>query len=169
MGPTMHLIVKSDCRIERAGYEMFATCRAEFSADPQYTTFAAKHLHPVVTLVGYRAHNGCSYRRTILRDMKPTCPTCNHRMSPATGSMFICPGCRELVQFFDVRPVDHSLPWWEKYVERPTSHQTNAWIQCQGLQKAKPPPVEPTGVSSKVDDERRALKPGGPSRTLAAS
>jgi hypothetical protein len=35
--------------------------------------------------------------------------------------------------------------------------------------KSKPPPVEPTGVSNKVDDERRALKPGGPSRTLAAS
>src|SRR5712671_3421248 len=75
---------------------MFATCRAEFSADPQQ--FTAKHLHPVVTLAGYRAHNGCSYGRTILHDMKPICPTCNHRMSPATGSLFICAGCRELVQ-----------------------------------------------------------------------
>src|SRR5882724_4445360 len=35
--------------------------------------------------------------------------------------------------------------------------------------KSKPPPVEPTGVSNGVDDERRALKPSGPSRTLAAS
>jgi hypothetical protein len=78
------------------------------------------------------------YGRTILHDMKPTCPTCNHRMSPSTGSMFICTGCRELVQFFDVRPVDHSLPWWEKYVVRPTSHQTNAWIQCHGPQKQTP-------------------------------
>ena len=144
---------------------MFATCRAEFSAEPQYTTFAAKHLHPVV--VGYRAHNGCSYGRTILHDMKPTCPTCNHRMSPATRSMFICAGCRELVQFFDVRPVDHSLPWWEKYVERPTKHQTHGFNAR--AHKSKPPPVEPTGVSNKVDDERQALKPGGPSRTLAAS
>jgi len=38
-------------------------------------------------------------------------------------------------------------------------------FQCRGP-KSKPPPVEPTGVSNKVDDERRALKPGGPSRTL---
>ena len=32
--------------------------------------------------------------------------------------------------------------------------------------KSKPPPVEPTGASNKVYDERRAPKPGGPSRTL---
>jgi hypothetical protein len=34
--------------------------------------------------------------------------------------------------------------------------------------KSSPLPVEPTGVSNKVDDERASLKPGGPSRTLAA-
>jgi hypothetical protein len=28
-----------------------------------------------------------------------------------------------------------------------------------GAPKSKPPPVEPTGVSNKVDDERRALEP----------
>ena len=39
-------------------------------------------------------------------------------------------------------------------------------FQCRDP-KSKPPPVEPTGVSNKVDDERRAPKPGGgPSRTL---
>jgi hypothetical protein len=98
---------------------MFATCRAEFSADPQYTTFAAKHLHSVVILNRFRA-----------------------------------------------RPIDHSLPWWEKYVELPSNHQTKAWVSMPGGPKSKPPPVEPTGVSNKVDDERRAPKPGGPSRTL---
>ena len=95
---------------------MFATCRAEFSADPQYTTFAAKHLHSVVILNRFRA-----------------------------------------------RPIDHSLPWWEKYVELPTNHQTKAWVSMPGPQ-SKPPPVEPTGGSNKVVDERRALKPRGPSR-----
>ena len=38
-------------------------------------------------------------------------------------------------------------------------------FQCRDP-KSKPPPVEPTGVSNKVDDKRRAPKPGGPSRTL---
>src|SRR6266850_5197665 len=38
-------------------------------------------------------------------------------------------------------------------------------FQCRDP-KSKPPPVEPAGVSNKVDDERRAPKPGGPSRTL---
>jgi tRNA(Ile2) C34 agmatinyltransferase TiaS len=73
----------------------------------------------------------------MMRDMKPTCPTCNCQMSSTNGSMFLCAGCRELVQFFDVRPIDHSLPWWDKYVERPTKHQTYAWFQCRG-QKQTP-------------------------------
>jgi len=79
----------------------------------------AKHLHPVVMLVCYRAHDACSCGRTIIHVMKPTCPTCNRRMSAATGSMFICVDCREL---------DDSLPWWDKYMERPTNHQTKAWV-----------------------------------------
>jgi tRNA(Ile2) C34 agmatinyltransferase TiaS len=73
----------------------------------------------------------------MMRDMKPTCPTCNCQMSSTNGSMFLCAGCRELVQFFDVRPIDHSLPWWDKYVERPTKHQTYAWFQWRG-QKQTP-------------------------------
>jgi len=43
--------------------------------------------------------------------------------------------------------------------------RTSTWVQCRCPQ-SKPPPVEPTGVSNKVDDERRAPKPDGPSRTL---
>src|SRR3982074_2745622 len=42
-------------------------------------------------------------------------------------------------------------------------------VSMPGPTKSNPPPVEPTGASNKVDDERRPLKPGGPSRTLAAS
>jgi hypothetical protein len=57
---------------------------------------------------------------------------------PTNSSMFLCAGCRELVQFFDIRLIDHSLPWWDKYAERPTKHQTNAWFQCRGPQKANP-------------------------------
>ena len=38
-------------------------------------------------------------------------------------------------------------------------------FQCRDP-KSKTPPVEPKGVSNKVDDERRAPEPGGPSRTL---
>src|ERR1700687_4547915 len=117
---------------------MFATCRAEFSADSQYTTFAAEHLHPVVIPVCYPAHDGCSCGRTIIHDMRPTCPTCSRRMSPATGSMFVCAGCRELVQFFDVRPIDDSLPWWDKYVERPTKHQRTHGFSIPGPTKANP-------------------------------
>src|SRR6266850_192521 len=102
-------------------------------------------------------------RPDYCHDMKPTCPTCNHRMSPVARAMFICACCRKLVEFFDVRPIDHSLPWWEKYVELPTNYQTKAWVSMPEPQ-SKPPPVEPTGGSNKVVDERRALKPRGPSR-----
>jgi hypothetical protein len=118
-GPSIAL----KCEGDRNGVRwMFANCRAEFSADPQCTKFAAKHLHSVVILIRFRA-----------------------------------------------RPIDHSLPWWEKYVELPSNHQTKAWVSMPGGPKSKPPPAEPTGVSNGVDDERRALEPGGPSRTLAAS
>ena len=51
-GPSIAL----KCEGDRNGVRwMFATCRAEFSADPQYTTFAAKHLHSVVILIRFRA------------------------------------------------------------------------------------------------------------------
>ena len=107
-GPSIAL----KCEGERNGVRwMFATCRAEFSADPQYTMLAARHLHSVVILIRFRA-----------------------------------------------RPIDHSLPLWEKYVELPSNHQTKAWVSMPGGPKSKSRPVEPTGVSNGVDDERRALK-----------
>jgi hypothetical protein len=86
-GPSIAL----KCEGDRNGVRwMFATCRAEFSADPQYTTFAAKHLHSVVILNRFRA-----------------------------------------------RPIDHSLPWWEKYVELPSNHQTSVGFNA-GTPKANP-------------------------------
>ena len=36
--------------------------------------YAAKHPHPVVILVGYRAHNGCSYGRTIIMTHEANMP-----------------------------------------------------------------------------------------------
>ena len=51
--------------------------------------------------------------------------------------MFVCAGCRELVQFFDVRPIDDSLPWWEKYVELPSNHQISVGFNA-GTPKANP-------------------------------
>ena len=55
--------------------------------------------------------------------MKPRCPTCNRRMSAVSDTAFVCEACRELVQFFDVQPIDDSLPWWDKYVEQPAEQQ----------------------------------------------
>ncbi len=106
----MHLIVKSDRRIERAGYDSHYRCsllaERNFRQTPMYDV-CCEAPSPVVTLVGHRAHNGCSYGRTILHDMKPTCPTCNHRMSPATHvhlrrlpgacPVFRCPACRSFI------------------------------------------------------------------------
>ena len=86
-GPSIAL----KCEGDRNGVRwMFATCRAEFSADPQYTTFAAKHLHSVVILIRFRA-----------------------------------------------RPIDHSLPWWEKYVEYLPIIKP-AWVSMPGPQKQTP-------------------------------
>ena len=145
---------------------MFATCRAKFSADPQYTTFAAKHLHPVVTLVGYRAHNRCSYGRTILHDMKPTCPTCNHRMSPPPDPCSSAPVAGSLSSFsMSGLSIIHCRGGKSTRSDLPNIKPTHGFNAR--AHKSKPPPVEPTGVSNKVDNERRALKPGGPSRTLA--
>src|SRR6266571_4172194 len=54
---------------------------------------------------------------------------------------------------------------------RGATYQTSneRMVSMPGPTKSKPPPVEPTGVSNKVDDERRTLKLGGPSRALAVS
>jgi hypothetical protein len=70
--------------------------------------------------------------------MKPTCPTCSRRMSPAPGLMFVCAGCRELVQFFDVRPIDDSLPWWEKYLELPSKPSNQGVGFNAGVPKTNP-------------------------------
>jgi hypothetical protein len=69
---------------------IFATCRAEFSADPEYAAFAAKHLHSVVILNRFRA-----------------------------------------------RPIDHSLPWWEKYVELPSNEGNRILSAKLGLKAKK--------------------------------
>src|ERR1700681_1739174 len=88
---------------------MFVTWPSGIFGRPQHTTFAATHLDPVVSLVGYRAHNGYSYGRTILHDVKPTCPTCNHRnvprhrihvhlpRLPGACPVFRCPACRSFI------------------------------------------------------------------------
>jgi hypothetical protein len=72
---------------------------------------------------------------------------------------------------FDYGPIiigtNPHKPMATRCAELATNHQTLAWVSCQGHQ-SEPPPEADRG-KNKVDDERRALKPGGPSRALAAS
>jgi hypothetical protein len=80
--------------------------------------------------------------------MKPTCLTCNRRMSLATGSMFVCADAGNLSGFSTSGlSIIHYRGKTRTWSDLPTIKPKRGFHAR--AHKSKPPPVEPTGVRTR--------------------